>query len=73
MSDKNQNEVLITQQSNNELESLEHKVNCLLQEKQNMETDFGYRRARFKEIMLKKEGKFIFKINIFFNFYKSFH
>ena len=72
MSDKNQNEVLIAQQLNekdvnnemnnqindNQTELLKHQLNALTQEKNNMETNFGYKRAKFKEIMLKKEGKF---------------
>ena len=61
MSDKNPNEVLITPQTNendanHEMESLRHRVDALIDEKNSMEADFGYKRAKFKEIMLKKEG-----------------
>lgn len=63
MSETNPNEVLIAAQPNendasNEMESLRHRLDALIDEKNNMETDFGYKRAKFKEIMLKKEGNF---------------
>lgn len=64
MSDKNQNEVLVSQQlnetnHNDEMESLKHRLSTLTKEKNTMETDFGVKRARFKEIILKKEGNYL--------------
>lgn len=63
MSDNSQNEVLtLTEQLNDNNESLtdaelRHKLNAIIKEKNNMEIDFGLKRAKFKEIMLKQEGK----------------
>lgn len=62
MSAANPNEVLIAAKpnendANHEMESLRHRMDALIDEKNSMEADFGYKRAKFKEIMLKKEGK----------------
>lgn len=67
MSDKNPNEILIAPQpndANHEMESLRHRVDALINEKDSMEADFGCRRAKFKEIMLKKEGNFCLKFKL---------
>src|SRR5690606_19913008 len=41
-----------------ELTNLEQRVQMLLQEKTQMELTFGQSRAKFREIILKKEGKY---------------